>query len=68
MSKRGSGMELESVGWNRRRVKVRMSPDFGLRVVVVVATTPAASAARNKEVVLLPQYERPMFARRMLFR
>lgn len=73
VSKSGSTMEFGSVDWKRCSVKVTISPDFGLRVSVIVASSlsvhssssavgEAAVSARNKAVVL---QERPMFARRV---
>ena len=75
VSKSGSTMEFGSVDWKLCSVKVTISPDFGLRVSVIVASSlsvhcssssevgEAAVSARNKAVVI---QERPMlFARRV---
>jgi len=67
-------MEFGSVDWKRWRVKVTMSPDFGLRASVgfdALLSVHSSSAveeaavvsARNRAVVV-PQ-ERPMLARRV---
>ena len=65
-------MEFGSVDWKRWRVKVRISPDFGLRGFDALLSVHSSSAveeeaavasARNRAVVV-PQ-ERPMLARRV---
>jgi len=63
-------MEFGSVDWKRWRVKVTISPDFGLRVFDALLSVHSSSAveaavvsARNRAVVV-PQ-ERPMLARRV---
>ena len=65
-------MEFGSVDWKRWRVKVTISPDFGLRGFDASLSVHSSSAlveaaavvsARNRAVVV-PQ-ERPMLARRV---